>query len=108
MLNTPLDYELDNDMSEKGDEDLMSEFFDYSGDGLMGDGKDLIRNLQMAWYYYNESQLYNNLDTLVVNYALKLLDEKGAERDDEKLEDLQDKLKTILTTTAGLAILGIL
>jgi hypothetical protein len=60
--------------------------------GLMEGSNDLMQNLQMAWYEYNSGQLYENLDTLVVNYALKLLDEKGIELDDEQIDELQDTL----------------
>ena len=66
-----------------------------ASDGLMGDGKDLIKALQAAWFWYNENQLYNNLETLVFNYAVAYLNKQGLRLTDEGIESLQGDLSAI-------------
>lgn len=59
------------------------------GEGIMGDGEDLLDNLKAAWYWYNDTQLYNNIEELIYNYAVKYIKEKypKAKVDEEELED---------------------
>ena len=63
--------------------------------GLMGEGNDLIKNLQCAWYEYNSTQLYDNLDVLVYNYAVERLNESELYFSEQQLEELADKLSNI-------------
>ena len=67
-----------------------------SSEGLMGEGNDLIKNLQSAWYYYNEQQLYNNLEILVYNYAVKYIAEQNVLiLNDDFFDKLQNELSDI-------------
>ncbi len=64
-----------------------------SSAGLMGDGKDLIKNLQSAWYFYNEQHLNNNLQTLIHNYAVNYMQKNSIHLKESFAELLQIHLE---------------
>ena len=63
-------------------------------EGLIGNC-DLIRSLQISWFYYNDRQLNDNLDALIYNVAISHLNEKGLKMGDEYYLQLKEKLKSI-------------
>lgn len=60
--------------SKLGDSDYWEEVMSTSGGS-----EPLYKMLQGAWFYYNEAQIYNNLNELLTNIVINNLNERNAD-----------------------------
>lgn len=72
-----------------------SGMYDEAVDSGLINGSDLIQNLQSAWYYYNEQQIYNNLSELVYNWAVEYINNNNIELTDKQMEVFENDIKNI-------------
>lgn len=82
--------------SKLGDSDYWEEAMSaFSG------SEPLYEMLQSAWYYYNEAQLYNNLNELLTNIVIDNLNTRNADGElpDDFMELIEERLDLLDFTT---------
>ena len=63
--------------------------------GLMEGSTELVQSVQIAWYFYNEQVLYENIKEMIYNYAINYIVEEKKYIAEEELKELEDNLQCL-------------